>query len=312
MEVLWGAEARPAESSQTVVTVGMFDGVHRGHAVLFAKVVTDAGALEARPAIVTFEPHPLEVIARDRAPCVLTTISQRLTFFEEHGFELALVLRFDEELASHSPEDFVRATLVDELRVGKVIVGTDFRFGHDRAGDVGTLIALGTKFGFETEAIELLGDGAPSDGKISSTEIRRLIGEGKVTEAAKLLGRSYRLSGTVVRGDERGRQLGFPTANLGPHPRACLPGNGVYAGWWVWEGRREPGVINVGVRPTFGPSDRPLCEIHVFDFEGDLYETEGEVEFTAFLRPEQRFEGVEALVAQIAEDAERARALLSA
>lgn len=318
METLWGADARPAESRPTVVTVGMFDGIHRGHALLFSKVTEQARALDARAAIVTFEPHPLEVIAPDRAPCVLTTISQRLALFEEHGFDLVLVLRFDEELASHSPEEFVRATLVEELRVRRVIVGTDFRFGHNRAGDVNTLTELGTKFGFEAEAIGLLGDGqdapsgAPSDGKISSSEIRRLIGEGKVAEAAELLGRSYRLAGTVIRGDERGRTLGFPTANLGPHPRACLPGRGVYAGWWVWDGRRLPGVINVGVRPTFGASVSPLCEIHIFGFEGDLYEAEGEVEFTAFLRPERRFEGVEALMAQISEDAERARVLLSA
>lgn len=310
MEVLWGADARPAESKPTVVTIGVFDGVHRGHAMLFDYVVQQAAAIDARPAIVTFDPHPMEVIAPERAPCVLTTIDQRLALFEEHGFDLTLVLRFDRELASLEPEEFVRRMLVDELGVRKVIVGEDFRFGHDRAGDVSTLEELGRVLGFDCEAIGLLGSGDGGD-RISSSVIRRLIGEGDVEGAAALLGRGYRLAGEVVHGDERGQKLGFPTANLAPHPRACLPGNGVYAGRWVREGRRLPGVINVGVRPTFKENDRPLCEIHIFDFDQDLYGARGEVEFAAFLRPEQRFDGVDALIAQIAVDAARARELLA-
>jgi riboflavin kinase/FMN adenylyltransferase len=309
MEVLWGADARPAESKPTVVTIGVFDGVHRGHAMLFDYVVQQAVAIDARPAIVTFDPHPMEVIAPERAPCVLTTIDQRLALFEAHGFDLTLVLHFDRELASLEPEQFVRRMLVEELGVRKVIFGEDFRFGHNRAGDASTLSELGRTLGFEAEAIGLLG--TSDGGRISSTEIRRLIGEGDVEGAAELLGRRYRLAGEVVHGDERGRKLGFPTANLVPHPRACLPGNGVYAGWWVEQGRRLPGVVNVGVRPTFKESDRPLCEIHIFDFEGDLYGARGEVEFAALLRPEQRFDGVDALVAQIAADAARARELLA-
>lgn len=308
MEVLIGADARPKTPGPTVVTIGVFDGVHRGHAMLFGTVLVRAKARGAAPVIVTFDPHPMEVIAPDRAPCVLTTLSQRLELFEEQGFAVAVVLTFDEELASHTPEEFVRATLVDELQVAGVIVGTDFRFGHGRAGDVSTLAELGTRFGFEAEAIGLLADGG---NRISSSDIRRLVSEGRVDDAAALLGRAYRLAGVVVRGDARGRKLGFPTANLGPHPRSCLPGNGVYAGWWVREGTRLPGVINVGVRPTFGPSDRPLTEIHVLDFEGDLYGAEGEVEFTHYLRPEQRFEGVDALVEQVRRDADEARRLLT-
>jgi riboflavin kinase/FMN adenylyltransferase len=141
--------------------------------------------------------------------------------------------------------------------------------------------------------------------------IRHLIADGAVADAAELLGRSYRLAGEVVHGDERGGKLGFPTANLGPDPRACLPGFGIYAGWWIWRDKRLPGVINVGVRPTFKESDPPLCEIHVFDFDEDLYGERGEVEFTQFLRPEERFDGVDALVKQISADAARARELLT-
>jgi len=320
MEILWGAEARPAEPAPTVVTVGMFDGVHRGHAMLFAKVLDDASALSARSAVVTFDPHPLEVLAPDKAPCVLTTLDQRLRLFEEAGFDIALVLRFDRELAALDPEAFTRAALVEDLHVRKVIVGEDFRFGHRRAGDVNTLRELGDRFGFEAEAIGLLGvqdapRGARSDGpeKISSTEIRRLIGEGKVEDAAELLGHTHRLAGTVVPGQGIGREMhGLPTANLEPHPRACLPGLGVYAGWWIWSDERRPGVINVGRErgPQLEPSSRAVVEIHVFDYDGDLIGESGEIEFTAFLRPEMRFSGTAELAAQIRQDAERARGVL--
>ncbi|MGH2759399.1 MAG: bifunctional riboflavin kinase/FAD synthetase [Actinomycetota bacterium] len=311
MEILWGAEDRPSEPGPTVVTVGMFDGLHRGHAMLFERVLGEARTLGARAAVVTFNPHPLEVLAPDKAPCVLTTLEQRLALFAETRFDLALVLRFDRELASLDPEAFTRAALVDDLHVRKVIVGEDFRFGHRRAGDVNTLRELGSRFGFEAEAIGLLGG---SDHKISSTDIRRLIGEGKVEAAAEVLGRPHRLAGAVVPGQGLGRELhGLPTANLEAHPRACLPGHGVYAGWWVWKGERRPGVVNVGRKrgPQLDPAPRTVVEIHVFEFDGNLVGEAGEIEFTVFLRPEMSFGGRDELAAQIRRDADRARELLS-
>lgn len=312
MEVLWGAEARPAEPQPTVVTVGMFDGVHRGHAELFARVRSEAEKLGARSAVVTFDPHPLEVLAPEKAPCVLTTLDQRLSLFEQQGFDIALVLRFDAELAALDPEAFTRAALVEDLHVRKVIVGEDFRFGHKRAGDVTTLRELGEKFGFEAEAIGLVGNGPD---KISSSDIRRLIAEGKIEAATDLLGHPYGLAGTVVAGQGLGRQLhGLATANLDPHPRACLPGFGVYAGYWVWREERLPGVINVGRErgPELDPATRAVVEIHIFDFDTDVLGEKGEIEFTAFVRPEMRFAGNEELAAQIRGDAERARTLLEA
>lgn len=308
MEVLRGADAHPSEPRPTVVTVGMFDGVHRGHKALFARVFDDARTLGAGSAVVTFDPHPLVVLAPSKAPCVLTTLDQRLGLFEQCGFDIALVLPFDDELARLDPEAFTRAALVDDLQVRKVIVGEDFRFGHKRAGDIGTLRALGERFGFEAEAIGLVGDEGE---KISSTDIRRLLTERDVRAAEALLGHPFRLAGEVVHGDERGRTLGFPTANLAPDPRACLPGLGIYAGWWVSEGDRLPGVINVGVRPTFKTDDPPLAEIHLFDVTPDLYGAHGEIEFTAFLRPEEKFDGADALVAQMHEDAKQARDVLA-
>ncbi len=308
MEILRGTDARASGDRACVATIGVFDGVHRGHAALFERVAAEAKKLDARAAIITFEPHPVEVLAPDRAPCLLTTIEQRLGLFEEHGFDLALILRFDRAFANLTPDEFVRATLVDEVRARKVLVGDDFRFGHDRAGDVTTLAVLGGKYGFEAQAIELVGG---TEGAIHASRVRALVAECDVESAAALLGRGFRLAGEVVHGDERGRQLGFPTANLSPHPRAGLPGNAVYAGWWVWKGRRLPGVVNVGVRPTFKQDDPPLAEVHVLDFEGDLYGEQGEVEFSHFLRPETKFDGIDALIAQIRADAERARELLS-
>jgi riboflavin kinase / FMN adenylyltransferase len=307
LEVLWGAEDRPTDDRATVATVGMFDGVHRGHRMLFQRVFDDARTLNARSAVVTFDPHPLEVLAPDKAPCMLTTLEQRLALFEDEGFDVALVLPFNRELAALTPQEFAKAALVDELNVTKIIVGEDFRFGHDRAGDVQTLREIGKSDGFEAEAVGLLGDG---ESKISSTVIRRQIAEGDVEGAAELLGRRWRLLGKVVEGDKRGRTLGFPTANMKPHPRSCLPGLGVYAGSWVWQGRRLPAAINVGVRPTFKENDPPLCEVYVLDFDGDLYGERAEVEFAKFLRPEEKFESVDALIGQMHADVERVRLLI--
>lgn len=308
MEVLRGTDARASGDRACVATIGVFDGVHRGHAALFDVVLSESERLAARAAIVTFEPHPVEVLAPDRAPCVLTTIEQRLGLFEERGFDVAVVLPFNREFASLEPEQFVRATLVDEVRAKKVVVGEDFRFGHNRAGDVNTLAELGRTYGFEAQAIPLVGG---TEGEIHASQVRRLVAEGDVEHAAELLGHGFCLAGEVVRGDERGRRLGFPTANLKPHPRACLPRLGVYAAWWVWAGKRLPGVVNVGTRPTFKEDDPPLAEVHVLDFEGDLYGEHGEIEFTQFLRPEAKFDGIDALIAQIRADAEQARTLLT-
>lgn len=312
MEILWGADARPSEAKPTVVTVGMFDGVHRGHALVFERVCEDAKALGARAAVVTFDPHPLEVLAPDKAPCVLATLDQRLKLFEAAGLDITVVLPFNKELAALSPAEFTKVMLVEDLNVKKILVGEDFRFGHGRAGDINTLRELGEQFGFEAEAIGLLGNGSQ---RISSTDIRRLIGDGRVEEAAGLLGHAFRLAGTVVPGQGLSHELhGLRTANLDPDPRACLPGLGVYAGQWVRKGESRPGVINVGRErgPQLEPTERAVVEIHVFDFDQNILGEQGEIEFNAFLRPEMRFKGADELVAQIRADAEQARKVLGA
>ncbi len=304
MEVLFGTDAPITDTRPTVATVGMFDGVHLGHRVLFDRVLSEAKERGARAGVVTFDPHPLEILAPDKAPCMLTTIEQRLRLFEEAGFDVALVLPFNRELSALSPQDFAREALVEELNVCKILVGEDFRFGRDRAGDVAALRNIGEKDGFEAEAVGLVeGD----EGKISSSDVRLLLRRGLVEAVTTLLGRPFRLAGTVVKGDERGRTLGFPTANIKPHERACLPGLGVYAGWLHHDGKRLPAAINVGVRPTFKTDDPPLTEVHVLDFEGDLYGAEVEVGFDYYLRPEERFADVDALVTQMHADVDETR-----
>ena len=308
MEVLRSIGERSRDQRPSVVSVGVFDAVHRGHEALLARTVEGARALDAVPTIVTFEPHPMVVVAPERAPCTLATVEQRLARFEALGIERGLVLGFTRELSMIEPERFVQEVLVDALASRAVLVGEDFRFGHKRRGDVELLRAEGKRFGFEVEAVGLVRKGGS---EISSTTIRQMIADGDVEGAADLLGHPYSLAGTVIEGDRRGRTIGFPTANLDPHARACMPGTGVYAGRWLWRGQRLPGVINVGVRPTFGEGHPPVVEIHVFDFDADLYGESGEVEFILRLRPEQRFPSVDALVEQIRKDAAEARRVLT-
>lgn len=308
MEVVRSIGQPFTDPRPSVVSVGVFDAIHRGHEALLAQTVERAADIGAAPAVVTFDPHPLVVVMPERAPCTLATVDQRLARIGALGIERSLMLEFTHELSLIEPEDFVRSVLVESLRARCVVVGEDFRFGHKRRGDLELLRAQGGAHGFEVVGFALVAD----DGEqVSSTTIRRLIAEGDVKGAAALLGHDYALAGTVVHGDHRGRSLGFPTANLAPHPRACLPGRGVYAGRWLWRGQRLPGVVNVGVRPTFGEGDPPLVEIHVFDLDEDLYGEAGEVEFVTRLRPERKFPSVDALVEQIRTDAAEARRILS-
>lgn len=309
VQILRGIDARPASARPTVATTGKFSVVHLGHRALLERLHREAHELGVAPAVVTFDRHPLEIIAPERAPsCALASVEQRLEQLDEVGIQVVLLLEFTHEVASVEPEAFVERALVQTLRVRKVIEGSDHRFGHEHRGDMALMAQLGTKYGFDVETIGLV----RADGEeISSTAIRRLVDDGRVEEAARLMGRPFRLQGRVVEGVRRGRTIGFPTANLEPAPHACVPALGVYAGWWRWSGKRFAGVINHGMRPTFADVLAPKIEIHLFDFEGDLYGETGEIEFEARLRDELKFESVDALVAQIRRDADAARRLLA-
>ena len=289
------------------VTIGNFDGVHRGHQALVRETVAHARAAGGAAVVLTFDPHPARVLAPDRVPPALSTPAQKAELLEALGVDTLVVLPFTRAVAGLSPDAFARDVLAVALGARHVVVGETFRFGHRQAGDAAILARLGGALGFTVQAVApVLDDGRP----VSSSRVRDALAAGDVVHAAALLGRAYFLDGTVVEGDRRGRTIGVPTANL-ETDEALLPARGVYAGpCRLPDGRAALAVVNVGQRPTFG-GRTVTVEAHLVDFAGDLYGAHLRQSFAVRLRDEQRFPGVEALVAQIRRDVELARALVS-
>jgi riboflavin kinase / FMN adenylyltransferase len=295
-----------ATDRPSAVAIGVFDGVHRGHQTVIGRLCDRAREQDLQTVALTFDPHPLEFVAPDRAPLLLTTIEQRIQLLGEAGIDVVGVLPFP-RIRDMAPRLFAVEVLSLRLRSRVIAVGKDFRFGRDREGDVRYLRTVGAEHGFDVFAIDLVGE---FDGSVvSSSRIRDLVAAGEVVEAAELLGRPHTLRGTVVHGDGRGRSIGFPTANLHVPARLAVPGNGVYAAWVEVGGVRHPAVVNIGVRPTFGLDTRAV-EAHLLDFEGDLYGRELGLAFVARLRDEQRFDSIEQLVAQIGADVDHGREVL--
>jgi riboflavin kinase/FMN adenylyltransferase len=310
MEIVRLGSLAPRGWREPAVTVGNFDGVHRGHQALVAAAVAEARLLGGTAIALTFDPHPSRVLSPDRAPRALMTVEQKAEILDALGAERLAVLPFTRELSHESPEDFARLVLEEALAARVVVVGSGFRFGHRRSGDVALLTALGRRMGFRVVAMDpVLHEGAP----ISSTRIREALARADVEAAAELLGRPFFVDGTVVRGAGRGRTLGIPTANL-DLVNETLPGRGVYACRCHGRGAGEPGpwdaVVNVGRRPTFGGGETTV-EAHLLDYEGDLYGRTLRVEFWELLRDERSFRGPEALVAQIRDDIAHARTVLA-
>lgn len=306
-----GCDEVPPELPPTSVTVGTFDGVHRGHHLLLDRVVADA-ADGSMPVAVTFDPHPLAVIRPDQAPALLTSIPHRLELFADAGIQGVLAIRFTPELAAESAEHFATRVLAQTLNARHVVVGRNFRFGHRAAGDVVTLEELGRELGFQVTVVDL----EPLDGRtaVSSTAVRAMVAAGDVAAAAEALGRPHRVSGTVVTGDRRGRELGYPTANLDVAAGTAIPADGVYAGWLRGQGEPETwrrAAISVGTNPTFDGVDRRV-EAYVLDAPGDydLYGHWVDVEFIERLRGMQRFDSLTALVEQMGADVARTRQTL--
>jgi riboflavin kinase/FMN adenylyltransferase len=289
------------------VTVGNFDGVHVGHQALVKAVVADARARGGAAVVLTFDPHPSRVLSPHRAPSALMTLEQKAEVLETLGVDVLAVLPFTRELSRMGPEEFAGRVLGEMVGAALVVVGTNFRFGRGRAGDVSRLRRLGEEMGFAVEALPpLLHEGEP----ISSSRVREALARGAVEGMPALLGRRYLVDGTVTRGAGRGRALGIPTANLDVI-NETLPGGGVYAAWArVDGGRAQRAVANIGRRPTFGSGDLVL-EAHLLDFDADLYGRRLRVEFQARLREERAFAGAAALREQIEHDIGEARALLS-
>jgi riboflavin kinase / FMN adenylyltransferase len=318
MEVVHTAdEARRGvgRTDGAVVTIGAYDGVHRGHQAVLRLVRELADARGRAAACVTFDRHPAEVVRPESAPKLLTTLEQKLELLDQTGaLDLCWVLRFDEERSRELAEDFVREVLVDGLRARLVVVGADFHFGHRRGGNVALLERMGAELGFEVLGLGLVAiEGDDIATPYSSTRIRELLAKGDVVEAAQLLGRPHEVRGVVEVGDRRGREMGFPTANLAVPPQVCLPADGVYAGSFVdRDGSERPAAVSIGSRPTFYPEGGPtLLEAYVLDFDGDLYGHAVKVRFRQFLHGQVRFDGMDALVQQIADDVAATRRICS-
>jgi riboflavin kinase/FMN adenylyltransferase len=292
------------------VAVGVFDGLHLGHRQLLERAVAHSREGGGRCVVVSFDPHPDLVLARDfQAVPPLTPLPEKRERLESMGVDELVVLPFTRELAAMSPESFVDERLVGPHRPFALVVGENFALGRGRAGDVARLRELGRSRGFEVDAVALLEmDGAP----ITSSRVRGLLGEGRVAEAARLLGRHYALAGSVVAGDAIGRTLGFPTANLRLHEEKLVPAHGIYAVWATIEGEtlRRPGAMSVGVRPTFGGQTRTL-EVHLLDWSGELHGRGLAVEFVDWLRPEHHFPDREALIAAVSRDVAEVRRRLA-
>src|SRR5581483_6096292 len=270
MQVISDLAACPRLERGTVVTIGAYDGVHEGHRALIARVQAMAAELGCDTAVVTFDRHPAPVVRPDSAPRLLTDIDQKLELLAATGIDYAVVIHFDEARSKESAEDFVNEVLVGRLAARAVVVGHDFHFGHGRRGNVPLLQEMGAELGFDVLGISLVGDEEP----ISSTRVRALLAEGDVARAAQLLGRTHEVRGTVVQGDARGRELGFPTANVAVPGDILLPADGIYAGWYVHpDGSRHAAAISLGRRPTFyDNAPASLLEAHLLDFSGDLYD----------------------------------------
>jgi riboflavin kinase/FMN adenylyltransferase len=300
-------DPRPAHWRQPVLALGNFDGVHRGHRKILERVRRVAGERAATSVVMTFDPHPPRVVRPDKAPSLLMTKPQKLEAIADAGVQGAAIVRFSTDLSHWDPETFVRNVLVDWLHVGEVWVGANFLFGHDRAGNFSVLRALGGRYGFKAEKIDPV---RYKDFVVSSTRVRRLVSEGRVDEAAALLGHQYFVDGTIMRGDQRGRTLGFPTANLCSE-NELLPPHGVYATTARIGALVYPSVTNVGTRPTVDQSGRTVIETHIFDLDRDLYGQPMRIGFVQRLRDERAFESLDALRAQIDADCQRARVLFT-
>ncbi len=311
MQVITDLSKSPWPDQRAVITIGAYDGVHRGHQAVVADVKQLAAESGCRSVVVTFDRHPASIVRPESAPKLLTDLDQKLELLSATGVDATVLVKFDEQQSFESATDFVERVLVECLATRTVVVGEDFHFGRQRSGNVALLRELGALRDFEVHPRELVQRADGIDEPISSTAIRRALAGGQVEIAGDMLGHPFEVRGAVVQGDKRGRQLGFPTANVEVSNQICVPADGVYAGWYERpDGTAHPCALNLGRRPTFFEhADHSLLEAHLIDFSGDLYFETARVRFTHFLRSERKFEGVDALISQLKHDVEHARAL---
>lgn len=307
MQVVTGLSDVPEKGSGNLVAIGSFDGVHLGHQTIIRELVRETKRNLGQAIVMTFDPHPEEVLRPGQGPKILTSNEEKSKLMAELGVDIHLVLPFTRAFAGFSPEEFAKTVLGDGLRAKAVMVGFNFTFGAGGLGDARCLQRLGAELGIPVRVFDPITVG---DETVSSTSIRQLLSVGRVDTVTALLGRRYELDGLVIHGDHRGRQIGFPTANLEISPDRQVPGRGVYAVWVRLNGESFPGMANIGFRPTFDGGDSRV-EMHVIGFEGDLYGRRITAEFIARLRDEVAFSGVDELRAQLQEDLANTRAVLA-
>jgi riboflavin kinase/FMN adenylyltransferase len=307
MQVFRTFEELAKHSHKVCLAIGVFDGIHLGHQRVIGQARDDARAAGGTSVVLTFDPHPMRVLVPDKAPLLLTSTEHKLARMGKLGVDACLLLTFDKSFSRTPPEQFIDTVARQANQLQEICVGTRFRFGHDRAGDVRLMEALAPQYGFVAKEIKSVTLG---EEMISSTAVRQHVLDGRLDRAAAMLGRPFSILGTVEPGDHRGRELGFPTANLNPH-NEVLPPDGVYAARVAIDTEPFGGVVNIGMRPTFtGVQPRCVLEVHILDFERELYGQDIEVLFLSKLRDEEKFGSVEALQAQIAADIHAARTLL--
>ncbi|MET0955305.1 MAG: bifunctional riboflavin kinase/FAD synthetase [Cryobacterium sp.] len=308
MKVLHGLDAVPSDWPASAVSIGKFDGVHAGHRAVIAELKTLARREGLAAVVVTFDRHPLALLNPAVCPAELVSVQQKIDLLGETGIDATVVLSFDRALASLAPEDFVRDILVNTLHARHVMVGRDFRFGAKGAGDAALLTELGRTYGFD---VRLIDDVMPlGERRVSSTWIRELLSAGDVRAATRLLGHTPTVRGQVVHGAARGRELGFPTANLSPESEGLIPADGVYAGWLTDNGARYPAAISIGNNPTFDGVAHKQVEAYVLDQEIDLYDHVVEVSFVEHIRGMVAFTGIDPLIKQIEDDVVKTRSIL--
>jgi riboflavin kinase/FMN adenylyltransferase len=303
----------PWDDERAVITIGAYDGVHLGHRTVIDQVRRRAAEIDAKSVVVTFDRHPASVVRPESAPRLLTSSEQKMELLESTGLDAVVVVPFDADQAAETPESFVDRVLVRCLKTRVIVVGEDFHFGRHRDGNVDLLRKVGGEVGFDVEPVQLVQRIDGVDEPISSTAIRRALAGGDIERANAMLGRPYEVSGEVFAGDQRGRLLGFPTANVAVSSAMCLPADGVYAGFYERpDGQVYGCAINLGRRPTFYEhADASLLEAHLLDVDVDLYGEGARVRFEHFLRSERKFDGVDALIAQLGHDVSHARDLLA-
>ena len=307
MKVFKGIGEITPEFRSSVITIGNFDGIHLAHQEILQRVVREAGLRRSRSIVITFDPHPQKVLHPERRPFyLLTTLDEKVKLIESLGLDAVLLIAFTQAFSAMTAEAFVREILWDKLRIQKVFIGHDYAFGNRKQGNEDFLRSMGGMLGFEVESINTF---TVSDTTVSSTNIRKAVLGGDVAKAALLLGHPYSLSGTVIRGYQRGREIGIPTANIEPG-KELLPANGVYAVMVDLEGVRHAGVLNVGFNPTFS-NEKLSVEVHIMNFDGELYGKGLTVSFIERIRSEMKFESPQKLVDQILRDKAKAGEILS-